>query len=67
MTIRNPRVPIAIVGGLIGFLIYVIAVVTLGDNVLHAHVLVQFAYYLFVGSVWVLPVRWLMLWSVHKR
>jgi Protein of unknown function (DUF2842) len=36
-------------------------------DVLPGHWVVQALYFLVAGIVWVLPVRWLMLWSVHKR
>jgi hypothetical protein len=45
---------------------YVAATVTLVD-VLPAYWLVQAVYFLIAGVAWVFPVRWLMLWSVHKR
>lgn len=45
---------------------YVIAAVTLADA-LPGHWTVQAAYFLVAGIAWVFPVRWLMLWSVHKR
>ena len=61
------RVPVAVIGGLLGFAAYVAAVVALGDRVAHVHWAVQALYFVVVGTVWVMPVRWLMLWSVHQR
>jgi Protein of unknown function (DUF2842) len=51
----------------IAFIIaYIIGSVTLVD-VLPGHWAVQALYFMVAGIVWVLPVRWLLLWSVHKR
>jgi hypothetical protein len=51
----------------IAFIIaYIVASVTLVD-VLPGHWMVQALYFMVAGILWVLPVRWLMLWSVHKR
>ncbi len=61
------RVPVAVIGGLLGFAAYVAVVVALGDRVAHVHWAVQGLYFVVVGTVWVMPVRWLMLWSVHQR
>ena len=61
------RIPVAVIGGLIGFASYVAVVVALGDHVAHANWALQALYFLVVGTVWVMPARWLMLWSVHQR
>lgn len=45
---------------------YAVVVVTLADLLLD-HWVVQAVYFLIVGIAWVIPIRWLMLWSVHKR
>ena len=45
---------------------YVAAAVTLVDA-LPQHWAVQAVYFLVAGIAWVMPIRWLMLWSVHKR
>ena len=45
---------------------YVALAITLPD-VLPSHWAIQAMYFLVAGVVWVFPVRWLMLWSVHKR
>ncbi len=61
------RVPVAVIGGLVGFAAYVAVVVALGDHVADTNWALQALYFVIVGTVWVLPVRWLMLWSVHQR
>lgn len=45
---------------------YVAAAVTLVDA-LPQHWAFQAAYFLVAGVAWVMPIRWLMLWSVYKR
>lgn len=61
------RVPIAVIVGFVGFFAYVVAVLAVADKVVTLHWAVQVVYFIVVGTVWVLPVRWLMLWSVHQR
>ena len=43
------------------------AATVLADHVFALNFLVQFVYFAVVGFVWVFPIRWLMLWSVHQR
>ncbi len=45
---------------------YIAAAVTLAD-LLPGYWWLTALYFLVAGVVWVFPVRWLMLWSVHKR
>ncbi len=61
------RVPVAVFAGLLGFCVYLAIVLWLGDWVQHLHWAVQAAYFVVAGSLWVLPIRWLMYWSVHRR
>lgn len=63
----SSRVPIAVVGGIVGFIAYVALAVVLGDAVIGAHWVVQGLYYLVAGSLWVLPARWLMYWAAGLR
>jgi len=60
------RPPAAALMGIVFVIAYVAAAVTLVDW-LPGHWAVQAVYFLVAGVVWVFPVRWLMLWSVHKR
>jgi hypothetical protein len=60
------RVLPASVLGVLGFLAYVVAVVTLADLVTPLHWAVQALYFLVAGVLWVLPARWLMLWAARK-
>jgi hypothetical protein len=56
----------ASVMGVVFILLYIAAAVTLPDVLPQAWP-VQAVYFLIAGVIWVLPIRWLMLWSVHKR
>jgi hypothetical protein len=60
------RPPAAALMGIAFVIAYVAAAVTLVD-VLPGHWAVQAVYFLVAGIAWVFPIRWLMLWSVHKR
>lgn len=62
-----PRKLIASLLGLVGFIAYVVAVVTLADHVTEANVIVQTVFFLIAGVLWTIPARWLMLWSVGQR
>ncbi len=57
---------IATVGGVAFIILYVAAAITVPD-LLPRHWAVQAVYFLVAGVAWVLPVRWIMLWSVGKR
>jgi hypothetical protein len=61
-----PRPILALLVGLMGFLIYVGVVVALADHVLRLHWLVQAAYFLVAGVAWVLPARALMFWAARS-
>ncbi len=61
------RTPIAILTGLIGFFFYLAAVLAIGDHVQHLHWAIQAVYFVIAGSIWVMPIRWLMLWAAHRR
>ncbi len=61
------RKPIAVLGGCVFILVYIIAVITLPDHVGPIHWALQALYWAIAGSVWVFPIRWIMLWSVHQR
>jgi len=61
------RVPVASVAGLAFMAAWISAATVLADHVFALNFLVQFVYFAVVGFVWVFPIRWLMLWSVHQR
>ncbi len=60
------RPPAAALIGIVFVIAYLAGAATLIDW-LPQHWAVQAVYFLIAGVVWVFPVRWLMLWSVHKR
>ncbi len=57
---------IATLLGLLGFILYVMAAVTLADRI-EPQWAVQLGYFIIAGTAWVLPARWLMLWAAHQR
>ena len=61
----KPR--IATLAGVLFVLAYMAAAVTLPDLFPRPHWSLEAIYWLVAGIAWVFPVRWLMLWSVHKR
>jgi hypothetical protein len=61
------RSSLAFLIGLIGFIAYIGAAVALGDVVVHRHWLLQLAYYLVAGIVWVFPAKWLIVWAVKPQ
>ena len=56
----------AAVAGVAFIAVYIVAAITLPD-VLPGNWVIQAVYFLVAGVVWVIPIRWLMLWSVGKR
>ena len=64
---RMSRPSIATLAGLVFIFVYVVAVTTVPDLVGRMHWALEAVYWAVAGVVWVLPIRWLMLWSVHKR
>ena len=61
------RPVIATVVGLLGFIAYVAIVLIVADSVLGLHWVIQAAFFVLAGSLWVIPIRWLMYWSVGRR
>ena len=59
------RSSLAFLIGLLGFIAYIGVVVALGDVVVHRHWLLQLAYYLVAGVVWVIPAKWLIVWAAR--
>ena len=61
------RPPLSAVAGIVFVLLYVVAATTLPDHLPAMHWALEAAYWLVAGVAWVIPIRWLMLWSVGKR
>lgn len=61
------RATIATLAGLIFVLLYIVAAVAAAVALGRLHWAVEAAYWAVAGVLWVLPIRWLMLWSVGKR
>lgn len=63
MSLPMSRIAVAGITGILGFLLYVGAVVALADHVLPLHWLVQLAYFVVVGIAWAWPAKRLMIWG----
>jgi len=63
----NLRVPIAAVAGLAFIVAWIAGAMVLGDHMRNLNAALQFAYYAIAGFVWVVPIRWLMLWAAGRR
>ncbi len=61
------RVSRAVFGGVVFIIVYTIVVISIPDHVGRMHWALELIYWAIAGVVWVFPIRWLMLWSVHKR
>ena len=61
------RPTLATIAGIIFVILYMVAVTTVPDLLGRMHWTLEALYWCAAGLLWVLPVRWLMLWSVYKR
>jgi NhaP-type Na+/H+ and K+/H+ antiporter len=63
---RMPRIPIAVAAFLVGFSLYVAAVIVLADRLSGLNWLVQAVYFLIAGLLWTVPTRRLMVWAARR-
>jgi len=61
------RVLIALFSGLVFFLVYVVAAMTVADRITGLNWIVQLVYFAIAGSLWVFPVWGLMVWAARGR
>ncbi len=61
------RTPIATLAGILFVLAYIAAAIVLPEQFRRMPWPVEALYWCAAGLLWVLPIRWLMLWAVHKR
>jgi len=59
------RIALAAIGGTLGFILYVMAVVALADHVQALHWVIELAYFIVAGLVWVWPAKALMFWAAR--
>jgi len=59
------RGKLAFLIGVVGFIVYIVAVVSLGDYVIPLHWSLQLIYYLFFGIAWVVPAKRLIQWGAR--
>lgn len=57
----------ATIAGILFVFVYIVAIVMIPDLLGRMHWAAEAVYWLVAGLLWVLPVRWLMFWSVGKR
>ena len=67
MCLGMSRTAIAVPLGLLGFLLYIGAVVVLADHVLPLHWVVQTAYFILVGIAWAWPAQRLIYWAARRE
>ena len=61
------RPVIATIAGVVFILAYIAAVVAVPELIGRMNWAVEAVFWCVAGLFWVLPIRWLMLWSVGKR
>ncbi len=61
-----PRILFGTVVGLLGFFAYVAAVLAIADRLGGVNWAVQLVFFVVAGVAWVVPARWLMLWTARK-
>jgi hypothetical protein len=60
------RTPIAAVAGVIFILAYIAAAITLPEHLPPLHWSLQAIYWCATGLLWVIPIRWLMMWAAGR-
>jgi hypothetical protein len=60
------RIVVATLIGLAAFALYVMGAVALADLVAPLHWIIQLAYFVLAGVLWVLPAKWLMYWAARR-
>ncbi len=60
------RPQIAVPLGLLGFFLYIVAVMNLADLLVDLHLVLQLAFFLVAGTIWAWPAHKLILWAGHK-
>ena len=61
------RTPVATLAALLFVFVYIVVAVLLPEHLPRMPWPIEALYWCAAGLLWVLPVRWLMLWSVGKR
>ncbi len=60
------RPQIAVPLGLLGFFLYIVAVLNLADLMVDSHWALQVPFFLLAGMLWAWPAHRLILWAAHK-
>ncbi len=53
--------------GLLGFFIYIIVVIRLGNAIFPLHFLLEFIYYAAAGIGWIFPTMWFIKWWIRPK
>lgn len=61
------RSTLALLIGVVGFVVYILVVTALGDFLVTAHWALQLVYYLVAGMIWIIPARRLIVWGVQGK
>ena len=61
------RTPIATLAGIVFVLAFIVVAVAVREAFGRVPWPIEALYWAVAGLLWVLPVRWLMLWAVGKR
>lgn len=59
------RTSIALIAGLLGFLLYVAGVLVVADHVRGLHWALELAFFAVAGVAWVWPAKRLIVWAVR--
>ena len=62
-----PRILIATIGGLLGFALYVGAVLALADLLYPMHWAAQGLFFVAAGTLWVFPAKSLLFWAARYQ
>lgn len=60
------RSTLALLIGLVGFAVYALVVLALGDLVLNWHWSIQMIYFALAGTIWAWPAKRLIYWGAGK-
>jgi hypothetical protein len=60
------RILVATLAGLVFFFFYVVGALILADRLGPMQWAMQFGFFALAGVLWVIPIRWLMLWAASR-
>jgi len=63
----SPRSAIGMFGLIIGLMLYAFLAASIGDLLIGTSLIIQTAYYILAGLLWIWPAKWLMSWMGGKN